>query len=405
MSHYGRPPFVDRFPSSRIPSYPRHKGPLTTEVAIVGGGLTGCAAAYAFAAAGVRVTLVEAERIGRGSTGAAAGWISEDPGVGFVEVEKMLGQHLARHAFHAWRRAALDFSALLRRLDITCHLEPQSALTIAFTPEQAARLKREQKARLDAGLEAPALSARVVSGEVALSPAIALRGREGATLDPYRACLGLASAAAARGARIFEFSPMKRIAFSRKTADVHTALGTIRAQRVVVATAMPAGVFRSLARHFWFRTAYLALTDPVPARIRQQLGKRTTVVRDSADPPHIVRWLDDERLLVVGADTESPPERLREKVIVQRTGQLMYELSVLYPEISGVQPAYGWGVGYARTTEGLPYIGPHRNFPHQLFAFGDSSHSVTGAYLASRILLRHYLDELEPSDRAFEFTR
>jgi glycine/D-amino acid oxidase-like deaminating enzyme len=92
-------------------------------------------------------------------------------------------------------------------------------------------------------------------------------------------------------------------------------------------------------------------------------------------------------------------------VIVQRTGQLMYELSVLYPEISGLQPAYGWGVGYAKTAEGLPYIGPHRNFPHHLFAFGDSSHSVTGAYLASRILLRHYLDDLEPPDQAFEFTR
>ena len=405
MIHYGRPPFADRFPSSRVPSYPRHKGPLTADVVIVGGGLTGCAAAYAFGAAGVRAVLVEAERIGRGSTSAVAGWISEDPGVGFVEVEKTIGVRLARHAFHAWRRAALDFSALLRRLDISCQLEPQSALTVAFTPEETARLKREQKARLDAGLEAPALTARVVSGEVALSPAIALRSREGATLDPYRACLGLARAAAERGAQIFERSPMKRITFSRKTADVHTAQGIIRAQKVVVATAMPAGVFRSLARHFWFRTAFLALTEPVPARVRHQLGKRTTVVRDSADPPHVVRWLDDERLLVVGADTESPPERQKEKVIVQRTGQLMYELSVLYPEISGLQPAYGWGVGYAKTAEGLPYIGPHRNFPHHLFAFGDSSHSVTGAYLASRILLRHYLDDLEPPDQAFEFTR
>src|ERR1700682_3672482 len=106
MIHYGRPPFVDWFPSSRVPSYPRHQGPLTTEVAIVGGGLTGCAAAYAFAAAGVRVVLVEAERIGRGSTSAGAGWMSEDPGVGFVEVEKKLGVRLARQAFRAWRRAA-----------------------------------------------------------------------------------------------------------------------------------------------------------------------------------------------------------------------------------------------------------------------------------------------------------
>ncbi len=83
----------------------------------------------------------------------------------------------------------------------------------------------------------------------------------------------------------------------------------------------------------------------------------------------------------------------------------MYELSVLYPDISGIQPAYGWSSDYARTEDGLPYVGPHRNFPHQLFAFGDSSHGVTGAYLASRILLRHCVNELDPADEVFGFHR
>jgi len=127
-----------------------------------------------------------------------------------------------------------------------------------------------------------------------------------------------------------------------------------------------------------------------------------------SQPERVTDWwveVEDERLLVAGADTETPPERLNGKATVQRTMQLMYELSVLYPEISGLQPAYGWSVNYSRTAEGLPYIGPHRNFPHQLFAFGDSSHSVTGAYLASRILLRYYLGETDSSDLAFEFTR
>ena len=54
MTKYGRSPWIDRFPKSRIPSYPRFRGPLDVDVAIVGGGLTGCATAYAFAAAGVK---------------------------------------------------------------------------------------------------------------------------------------------------------------------------------------------------------------------------------------------------------------------------------------------------------------------------------------------------------------
>jgi glycine/D-amino acid oxidase-like deaminating enzyme len=129
------------------------------------------------------------------------------------------------------------------------------------------------------------------------------------------------------------------------------------------------------------------------------------VIRDAAEPPHTIRWIGDDRVLVCGADTESPPLRQRDKFVVQRTGQLMYELSTMYPDISGTQPAYGWAADYVRAANNLPCIGPHRNFPHHLFAFGDSSHSVTGAYLASRMLLRHHFEEMDPGDAVFGFHR
>src|SRR5512138_3681454 len=106
---YGRSPWVDRYPKSRIPAFPRYKGDSDVEVAIVGGGLTGCTTAYAFAAAGIRVALFEADRVGRGSSGSSAGWITDEPSVRFADVDKALGRRAARHAWHAWRRAALDF--------------------------------------------------------------------------------------------------------------------------------------------------------------------------------------------------------------------------------------------------------------------------------------------------------
>ena len=405
MSRHGQAPWGDRFPASRVPSYPRFRKPATVDAVIIGGGLTGCAAAYAFAAAGINVILLEADKIGRGATSLSAGWISDDPGVPFAEAEKLLGLRAARGGFQAWRRAAIEFSTLLRKLNIKCELEKTTALTIALTPEQQVRLAKERKARKAAGLDAPTLGSRVVSSEVALSPIVALRGRECATIDPYRACVGLAEAAVARGAQLYENSPVRRITFNRKIADVHLAGGKIRTRKVIVATGTPTMLFKSLRRHFWFRTTYLALTDKVHAKIRKQLGKRKTVVRDSADPYHVVRWLDDERLMVMGADTETLADRQKDKIVGPKTGQLMYELSVLYPDISGIQPAYGWSVDYAKTAEGLPYIGPHRNFPHHIFAFGDSSHSLTGSYLASRVMLRYFLDELDASDKAFEFNR
>jgi len=406
MTRYGRSPWLDGFPRSRVPAYPHHRGQMQADAVIVGGGLTGCATAYALAMAGMKTVLLEAAQIGRGNTAFSSGWISEDPGVPFAQLEKAVGLRRARYAWQSWRRAALDFSALLRRLDIKCHLESTPTVTIAATPEQLARLRKDQKARVAAGIETPFLTGRVIKAETALDASGGLRGRDSARLDPYRACIGLAGEARDRGVKMFERSPVRRITFTRKHADVFTAGGAIRTRRVVVTIGMPtATLFRSLARHFWFRSTYLAMTEPVPARLRQQLGRRASTVRDSVEPQHIVQWVDENRMLICGADAEAPPARQRDKVIVQRTGQLMYEMSTLYPAISGIQPAYGWMADYARTDDGLPYIGAHRNFPHHLFSFGDSSRGVTGSFLASRILLRQCSGEMDPSDEAFGFHR
>jgi glycine/D-amino acid oxidase-like deaminating enzyme len=405
MTQYGRSPWLDQFPASRMPSYPRQRGSQTTDAVVVGGGLTGCATAYALAGAGMRVVLVEAAQVGQGSTALSPGWIAEDPGVAFGDLEAAIGLRAARHAFQSWRRASLDFVALLKRLDIKCHLETHPAVTLARTLEQAAQLARDQKARRTAGLDTPMMNARAIRGDVAVDATAGLRSKDGATLDPYRACLGLASAADARGALFFERSAARRIRFSRKFADVFTAGGSIRTSHVVIATGVPTPLFKALQRHFWFRTSYHVLSERVPAKTRALLGARATIVRDTAVPPHVVRWVGDEQMLVSGADGEEGPPRRRDKIIVQRTGQLMYELSTLYPDVSGLQPAYGWANDYTRTVDGLPYIGPHRNYPHHLFAFGDASHSVTGAYLASRILLRHCSEDLDSTDEAFSFNR
>jgi glycine/D-amino acid oxidase-like deaminating enzyme len=402
---YGRSPWIATVPRSRVPVYPRQRGHLDTGVAVIGGGLTGCATAYVFAAAGIRVALVEAEQIGRGATGSSAGWVSPDPGVSFADTERACGLRNARHAFQAWRRAALDFAALVKRLDIRCQLEPSAAVLAAMTAEQEIALRRDLKARRNAGLDASSMTAAAAAAEVGLAPVAALRLRDGARVDPYRAAIGLAHAAEARGAAVFERSAVRRVRFRPKHVDIELADGTIRCERVVVATGMPTALFKPLIRHFWFNNAFLAMTDPVPAKIRQTLGRRASVLRDLASPAHVVRWVDGDRVLVAGADGPQVAPRLRDRTIVQRTGQLMYELSTLYPDLSGIRPAYGWDAAYARTADGLPYIGPHRNYPRHLFAFVDLTRSVTAAYLASRILLRQHLDEPAAADAAFSFTR
>jgi glycine/D-amino acid oxidase-like deaminating enzyme len=224
-------------------------------------------------------------------------------------------------------------------------------------------------------------------------------------MNPYRACVGLATAATRRRAQIFERTRVLKVRFSRKDVEVITAGGKVQASKVIVTTGTATPEFKSLRRHFTRRESYLVLTEPVPATVRKGLGSRDLTLTDFRTPHRRLRWTTDNRILIAGADQDEVPERLRPAVLTQRTGQLMYELLTMYPVISGLQPAYGWHFGYGETADGLMYVGAHRNYPHHLFALGDASGSITGAFVAARILLRAVQGAAEKSDDVFSWVR
>jgi glycine/D-amino acid oxidase-like deaminating enzyme len=403
-TRYGISPWIDRVPASRVPDYARLRGDQTFDVAVIGAGLTGCASAYICAAAGLKTIVLEAERVGRGGSGRGAGLLLPEPGPALRDIEQAHGLRAARIAFESWRRAALDGAALLRRLNIKCGLEPVVPLVMADRDDEKG-LRREFDARSKAGIEATWLPRKLLGKLTVPDAPAAIRMRDAFTLDPYRACLGLAAAAAARRAVICEKSRVKKVAFTRKYVDVIAEGGTIRAAKAIVATGTPTLEFRQLRRHVKRRENYLVLTEPMSGAIRKHFGARDTTFHDTRNPHRRVRWTDDDRILVAGATQDETPERKRPAVLVQRTGQLMYELLTMFPVISGLMPEYGWEVITGDTADGLMYIGPHRNYPHHLFALGGGGDSVTGAFLAARMLARAAQGAPEKEDAVWGFTR
>ena len=403
-TRYGISPWIHQSSPSRVPAYSRFRGNRAADVVVVGGGVTGAAVAHACAAAGLDTVLLERNRIGQGSSGRGAGLMPSDPGQTFRDIAAAHGTRSARHVFEAWRRGSIEGAALLRRLRVRCDLEPCDGILVA-RPEEEKILRREYEARHDAGLDLAWLSQKQLQKRMKLDAATGIRMRDTFVLDPYRACIGLMGAAARRGAACFEHSLVRKVRFTRRHADVVVDQGTIRAGTVIVTTGSATAEFKPLQRHLKRRETYFVMTEPVPAAVRRQLGDPGTVLGDVRTPPTRVRWGPDDRLLVGGADQDETPLATRGSVLVQRTGQLMYELLTMYPAISGLQPEYGWDASHGKTADGLMYIGAHRNYPHQLFAIGGGPGGVTGAFVAARILLRALQRTPDKADEVFGWTR
>ncbi len=399
------PYFVDTFPKSRRRDHPRLKGEIRTDVVIVGGGLTGCACAAAFATAGVRVVLVDAQRIGAGETARGAGLLRQDLDASFQASAALHGVRTARHVWQGFRRASLEFGATIRRLGMRSGLAPQDVVLMTRDGADAVRrLQREYQARRDAGVEGSWLAARALAAETAVSGGAGIRTK-GDALDPYRTCLGLAAAAAARGARLHEMTAVRRIKAGRKSVEVTTDGARVTAEAVLIATGALPDDLRALRRHFQPRQSCAVVTGPLPAAARREVGKRASAIADTHEPPHLLRWLPDDRVLFSGAEQDPQPARLQDRQLLARANELMYELTTIYPAISGVPPEWAWETIHYGSPDGLPVVGPHRNFPRHLFALGHARHGAGVAWLAARVLLRAYQGEPLKGDDLFGFAR
>lgn len=398
------PYWLDRVPQRR-PSFPRLRSRLDTQVVIVGGGVTGAACAWSLAAARVPVVLLEADRLGGAATAGAVGLVREDFEGSFAETARLHGLRSARALWQGMRRASLELPAALRRLNARVDLAPSPLIDVALngrTPASAA--KREYEARRAAGLEHRWVSTLNLRRDARVEGVGAIR-TSGAVLDPYRTCLALIAAASAKGADVFEHSEVLRIRPRSKSVEVVTAAGAVSAETVIVAGGGAIPDLRQLRRHLRPRHGYGVVTAPLPAPVRREVGARSAVLRLGAEAPQFVRWLAGDRVLVGGADQNPVPPRGREQAVIQRSGQLMYELSLAFPAVSGTPAEWGWWVPFDDTVDGLPYIGAHRNFPRHLFALGLGRHGVSASWLAARIILRHIGGNPAKGDELFGFSR
>jgi glycine/D-amino acid oxidase-like deaminating enzyme len=403
-TRYGVSPWLDAVPAKKRPDFPSFRGVITHPVVVAGGGMSGAMAAYACAAAGMKVILLEAERVGLGGTASATGMLSGEASESYREVEARHGRRAARAMFGALESAPRDLASTVKRLGLKAGFSVTPSLRIIPPNQTDKDLRKEVSARAAAGLIGTFLQPGAIARQTNLETAGGMRLPDGGFAEPYKLTLGFLRAAIKRGAQVYERSRIKRITFTRKTATAFLDGGAITTTNLVIAIGEPTSLFKPLKRHLRHEHRYAVMTEPLAAAVRAELGQRSAMLRDTEAPPHHLWFTADHRVIFAGGDQKRQKDRLRDKTLVQRTGELMYELTRLYPAISGARPDYGWDIPMAHPVDGVLYAGPHRNFPFQHFAFG-TSHDPARAFLASRIILRSILGRPEKEDEFFSFAR
>ena len=404
QTRYGISPWLDAVPVKKRPEFPAFRGVITHPVVVVGGGMAGAMTAQACAAAGMKVVLLEAGRIGQGGSGRATGLISSEACESYRELEGRAGKRAARSLFELSAKAPRELAAAVKRLGIKARLELRDALRVLPEGIPDKVLQREFASRKEAALSGSWMSPAMVQRQAALPSAGAVKLADWGFGDPYQLTLGFLSAAIKKGVKVYERSRITKITFNRKNATAFLDGGAITTENLIICMGEPTGLFKPLKRHLKHEDRYAVLTEPLSVAVRAQLGQQAALLTDTEAPPHRLWFTADHRALFTGADQKRPADRLRDQTLVQRTGQLMYELSRLYPAISGVVPSYGWDVPLANPVDDVLYAGAHRNFPHQQFAFG-TSHDPARAFLASRIILRAVQGKSDQDDVHFSFAR
>ncbi len=333
------------------------------DVAVVGGGVIGCSIAYHAARRGAKVALLEAESIGSGASGAAAGMLNAQAEA--LEPGPLLELMLRSRKMH---------EPLSRQLYEETGLDPEcvfsGTLRIALDEDFAAELAERHSWQKKAGLSAEWLSGEEVRElEPGLSPAAiaALHLPEDGQVNSPRLVRALATAGIRRGAEVAEAEPVTGfLTRNGAVAGVRTARREVRAGSVVLAGGSASG---SLC-------ADLGLSLPVhPVK-----GETVTVTA----PPGIVKanvW-DDRCYLVpkrdgrvvVGA-TEAPGVHDRRPTL-GGVAKLTTGAAELLPEISAATFAEAWGGLRPCTPDRLPILGPVDGFDGLLVATGHYRNGV-----------------------------
>jgi len=368
------------------------QGSESCDVAVVGGGYTGLAAALRLADSGCDVALLEAAFCGFGASSRNAGHltptIAGDPNI-------LLTLHRGRAAkLIELAHEGVGFTeSLIDRHGIECGYERTGNVYASLTAGQLRRAEKlsEQLVKLGADVE---FIDEAGPGGIGLPPGFlgGIYERRGGLLNPGEFCGGLRRAAAEAGVRIYEQTKVRDLGLARGRPLLRSEQGELHADRVLIATNANAGELAvpspAAVAPLWVT---MVETEPIDDELRASLGWRS---RAGIYTQHVI--LESYRLTnrgtiafgtrVVETSGGSADVRLPDEKVI---AELLGALHTRFPALSGIGAARAWGGWIAMTSSWLPIVGEAS--PDVYYALGYNGHGLgqapyLGTLAAERIL-------------------
>lgn len=357
---------------------------LSADLIVIGGGFTGCAAALEAVNAGVSVVLLEAETVGFGGSGRNVGLVNAGLWTPPDEVEETLGQTRGQKLNTALAAAPDLVFSLIEKHQIDCDAVRNGTLHCAHSNSGlndlksrfAQQVKRDAPVQLiDQNQTANRTGSNAFRG--------ALFDPRAGTIQPLSYCQGLAHAACAQGAQIFENSPAVSINHVDGQWRVETRAGTASASNLIVATnAYSNDQLLGQQSRFTLVHYFQFATEPLNAKERESVLPNLEGCWDTALVMSSFRYDRDGRLLVgsVGSldHVASPTHEFWAKK----------KLAALYPQLAHKKLDHAWHGRIAMTKDHLPKIveiGPNAYSVFGYSGRGIGPGTVFGTALAQTI--------------------
>lgn len=350
------------------------------DVCVIGAGYTGLSTAYHLAERGYRVIVVEAGPVGFGASGRNGGQLYRTQRTEQSTLETMLGHEWARRLWELGLESADLVKGLITRHEIDCDLKP-GILHGAWKAGDVDHIRREVD-HLQSAYGCREL--RFVSREEIAQMVGTVRYHGGsldmgcAHLHPLNFALGLARAAIAEGAQIFEHTRALSIDYGDRI-KIRTTGGTVTANFLAVACNGYLGRLEPrMGATIMPINNFIIATEPLSEDQARTLIRDDVAVADTKFVIDYYRLSADRRLLFGGGENYSSRFPKDIAAFVRKP------MLRVFPQLEKTRIDYAWGGTLAITLNRMPGFG--RLAPNAYYAQGYSGQGVNIATLGGKLM-------------------